>query len=987
MYFDDLVKTYQNENREREMFHDLMRYRVREVLLVASLYNSFVIKQDGALSEQIYSDFFSLSLTTIPRVTCAYTYKSAEEMFMRSHYDMIIITVGLDFEGPLELARNMKKITPGIPILLLAMNNSCLAGLDPSRPECKEVVDRVFVWNGYSKLFIGMMKYVEDMRNIDSDTKTGLVQAIILVEDSVRYYSRFLPLLYSVVMHQTNILVAEERSVEMNKVIRMRWRPKILHATNYDDAISLFNRYEQYILTVISDIRYPVNGIDDAEAGFKFISEIKERRPEIPVLLQSSEAANRERAYEMGASFQDKNSNTFRRELVNYFKNQLGFGSFIFKMPDGTELSRAKNMDEFEAQIKTIPEESLLYHSSFNHFSTWLMARGELRYARVIQKYNTDDFETPGEMRESILASLQKIKAAKTRGSIPMLDAEDSYAQKLIRLGDGSIGGKGRGLAFIDSLIDNMAFANLSEKIEIRLPYTAIIGIDEFDKFMEQNDLWGFSWFNLSDMEIRKMFLSMPLSRELVERLCLFLTSTDKPLAVRSSGLFEDMLMVPFSGIYDTYIIPNVNDNFQVKLSELCDAIRLVYASLYSQSSRQYFDAASYKIEEERMAVIIQELVGTRQGKYFFPLISGTAQSYNYYPFSYLTPEDGLCTAAIGLGCHVVDGGAAYKFSPRYPKLDSIGSTSSMDGTQRTFFALDMESPEYELVLGEDATLRSLEISEAENFPNFSLTVSTFNREDDRLEAGIGNAGPRIVNFAPILKNDAFPFSEALEAVLDVGSKSMGLPVEIEFAVNVIEGRAIFYFLQLKPLIHNTGKDVISLDTIEKERCFIVSEKSMGNGIDDTIHDIIWVDPSSFNTAKTVLIAEEIAKLNGMIKDADLRYVLIGPGRWGTRDFSLGIPVSFPQISCSRVIVETDLPNFSVEPSQGSHFFHNVTSMNIGYLSVNTGSSKTMDSIDWEWLKSLPCEKELEFCKWSRAKTPLSIIMNGRSGNTVIYKG
>jgi hypothetical protein len=986
MYFDDLVEVYNRERRDRDMFHDLMRYRVREILLVASVYDSFVLEQDGALSEQIYGEFFNLHLTTIPRVTCAYTHESAIEKFIDFKYDMVILMAGLDFEGPLDLAGILKLMNPDIPILLLALNNSSLAGMDTNNAECKAVFDKIFVWNGYSKLFVGMIKYIEDLHNVVADTQTGLVQVILLVEDSIRYYSRFLPLLYSVVMNQTEILVKEERSVEKNKILRMRWRPRILLATNYEEAMDLFNLYEPYLLTVISDIRYSINGLEDSEAGFKFLSAAKNRKPDLPILMQSSEASNRDRAYAMGAAFARKNSNTMAYELTEFFKTHLGFGPFVFKMPDGTELSCVEKLDEFEAQIKTIPDECLLYHASSNHFSTWLLARGETRIARVVRKYGPGDYEKPDALRNFILGSLDKIKKDKARGSIPMLDPlkQGSADHTLIRLGGGSIGGKGRGLAFISSLIENLAFTNLQEKMEIKLPYTAFIGIDEFEKFMGRNKLWGFTWFTLPEKEIKKMFLSLPLDPALVERLRLFLTTTDKPLAVRSSGLFEDMLMVTFSGVYDTYIIPNANPEPETRLAELCDAIRLTYASLYSELSRQYFDAASYKIEEERMAVIIQELAGTRQGKWYYPIISGTAQSYNYYPVSYLKPDDGLCIAAIGLGCYVVDGRASYRFSPRYPKLDVVSSQARIEGTQRTFFALDMERPVNDLSLGSDTTLECLDISEAEANKDFALTASTFNRDDDRLEGGLGNSGPRIINFAPVLKYDLFPFAEVLDAVLDIGSKSMGIPVEIEFAVSVENEKPVFYFLQLKPLTQNIGKHEADLSVIDPEACFVISSRSMGNGKDTSISDIIWVDPDMFSSLQTTAIAEEIEELNCLLKACGRRYVLVGPGRWGTRDFSLGIPVSFPQISSARVIVETDLPNFSVESSQGSHFFHNLTSMNIGYLAVSQGRNK--ERIDWEWLAALPCEKKLQSCRWSRADLPLSIVMDGRSGNTVIYK-
>ena len=991
MYFDDLVEVYYKERRERDMFHDLMRYRVREILLVASLYDSFVLEQDGALSEQIYGEFFSLSLTTIPRVTCAYTHGSAKEMFEQGKYDMVILMAALDFDGPLELAKIMKSHNPNVPVLLLAMNNSSLVGLDTNRAECKAYIDKIFVWNGYSKLFVGIIKYIEDLHNVDSDTQTGLVQVVLLVEDSIRHYSRFIPRLFSVVMTQTKLLVEDERSVEKNKVLRMRWRPKILHATNHEEAMELFNRYEPFLLTVISDIRYPVNGVEDPEAGFKFMETVKARKPELPILMQSGETSNRGRVHAMGAEFADKNSNTLVHELTTFFRTHLGFGPFIFRMPDGRELARVEKMNEFETQIRTIPNESLLYHARANHFSTWLVARGEVRFARIVRAMSPDDFETTDAVRAFLIASLDKINEDKTRGSIPLLDSSylhnassGSSRKKLVRLGGGSIGGKGRGLAFISSLIDNLAFTNLKEKMEIRLPYTAFIGIDEFEKFMDRNNMWGFSWFAQSDDEIKKLFLSLPIDPALLERLRLFLSTTDKPLAVRSSGLFEDMLMVTFSGVYDTYVIPNAASDIETRLSELCDALRLIYASLYLESTRQYFDAASYKIEEERMAVIIQELAGTRHGRWYYPIISGTAQSYNYYPVSHLKPDDGLCIAAVGLGCYVVDGRAAFRFSPRYPKLDVVSAGARIEGTQRFFFALDMEREKFDILPGSDATLESLDIAEAEDNPDFAMAVSTINREDDRLEPGMGNRGPRIVNFAPILKYDLFPFAEVIDAVLVVGSKSMGLPVEIEFAVTVENKKPVFYFLQLKPLTQHSGRNENDFSIIAPEDCFVISGRSMGNGKDTSISDIVWVDPEIFSTMQTVEIAKEIDELNTLLRACGRRYVLIGPGRWGTRDFSLGIPVKYPQISFARVIVETDLKNFSVESSQGSHFFHNLTSMNIGYLSVSPGHDR--DRVDWEWLKSLPCEKTLHFCRWSRTPQPLNIVMDGRVANTVIFK-
>jgi DNA-binding NarL/FixJ family response regulator len=985
MYFNELVASYDRERRERDIFHDLMRYRVREILLVASLYDSFVLESDGALSEQIYGEFFKLNLTTAPRVSCAYTPESAMEMYGSGTYDMVILMAGLDFDAPLALAKKMKSLWPDVPILLLAMNNSSLVGLNADNRSCLDVIDRVFVWNGYSKLFVGMIKYVEDLRNVDNDTRVGMVRIVLLIEDSVRYYSRYLPLLYSVVMKQTQQLVEEERVVETYKILRMRGRPKILLATSYDEAAALFDRYEPYILTVISDVRYQKDGVEDPEAGFHFLEMTKERKPDLPVLIQSSEPENRDKAYALGASFADKNSNTLARELGSFFQSELGFGPFVFRNPQGIEISRARNMDEFELLLRSITPESLLYHAERNHFSAWLMARGEVRFARIIRNYMPEDFAGPSELRDFICRALDDLRRGKSRGVIPAVGVI-SGDQGLARLGGGSVGGKGRGLAFIKSLIDNLAFPKTQNGMDIRLPYTAFIGIDEFERFMDQHGLWGFAWYAAPETDVRRAFLSRPLDPELVGRLRSFLATTDKPLAVRSSGLFEDMLMVPFSGVYDTFLIPNADPDPERRLAELCDAIRLIYASLYSESARTYFEAAAYKIEEERMAIVVQELVGRRRGRWYYPLIAGTAQSYNYYPISYLKPDDGLCVAALGLGPYVVEGGSAHRFSPRYPKLDVVAPGRSISGTQRWFYALDMERIDFDLSAGEEATLARLELSDGELDPGFQLVASTWSIEDDRLEPGTSARGPRIIDFAPVLKYDAFPFAAVVDAVLEVGTRSMGLPVEIEYAVSEdgAGGAAVFYILQIKPLIQHADHVAIDIGGVDPDECLIVSERSMGNGRDDTISDIVWVDPDRFDRGQTEAIATEIGSIDKELKLLGRRYILIGPGRWGTRDHWLGVPVSFSQISSARMIVEADLPGFSVESSLGSHFFHNVTSMNIGYLTVPAGSLTSR--VDWDWLATLAAEQRTAHCVWAHLDTPLSIMMDGRKSSAIVKK-
>ena len=1000
MYFNDLVEAYDKSRVERNAFHDLMRYRVREVLLVASLYESFVVESDGVLTEQIYGEYFKLHLNTVPRITCAYTAESALELFGEGRFDLVVLIAGLDFEKPLDLARSMKNLWPAVPVLLMVTNNTSLAllspaGQSPARPGL-EAVDRVFVWNGYSKLFIGMLKQVEDLRNVDADTRTGLVRVILLIEDSVRYYSRYLPLLFQVVQRQAQALIEAEKGVETHKLLRARARPKILLASSYEEAVALFERYEPYILTVITDVRFPRGGKVDSEAGFDFLRMAKGRISDLPVMIQSSEEGVRERALALGAAFADKSSESLEHELANFLNDSLGFGPFMFRMPDGAPVAEAGDIDEFMGLLEEVPGECLVFHAGRNDFSTWLTARGEVRFAERLKPYRIGDFGTTGAMRDFIVDVLREARRERSRGAIPYYDAASCRDENcLSRLGDGSVGGKGRGLIFIKSLLDNVDFSRYIRGIEIKIPRTAFIGIDEFELFLESNGIWSYAFYESAAAsteegvakyaELRKRFLETSLSDSLEERLYRFADGTERPLAVRSSGLFEDMLQVPFSGIYETYIIPNSHPDRDVRCRQLCDAVKLIYASLFSQKTRDYFEMAGYALEEERMGVVVQELVGTRRGRWYYPHVSGTAQSYNYYPVSYLKPEDGLCISALGLGSYVVGGGPAHRFCPKYPKLDVVPPERVRDASQRVFRALDMENSEPDLLTGDEAALCEIAIEEAEGDPKFALVASTWDGENDRLSPGIGAKGPRIIDLANILKYDALPFAETIDMVLDMGSRSMGTPVEIEYALNCDESGGIpaLYLLQLKPLIRSEGKAAVDVEGIDRSECFIYSDRSMGNGQDSSVSDVVWVDPRRFERSNTLAIASEIEELDKQMRGLGRRYILVGPGRWGTRDRWLGVPVAFTQISMARVIVEADLPEFKVESSLGSHFFHNVTSMNIGYFTVPWNGGGL---VDWDWLYTVPPAASTAHCSRTSFENPLEILMDGRRSLAAVRK-
>lgn len=985
MYFNELVAAYDQQRRERNVYHDLMRFRVREVLLVGSLYDSFVVESDGVLTEQIYGEYFKLNLNSIPRVICAYTADSAMDFFRGGSFDLVILMAGIDFDAPLELARSMKHIWPDIPILLMATNNSSLERLDMNDPGLA-AINRIFVWNGYSKLFVGMIKYVEDTRNVQADTTTGQVRVILLIEDSVRFYSRFLPVLYKVVLRQTQALIEEEKVTETYKLLSIRARPKILLASSFEEAKEIFDTYESNLLAVITDLRFPRNGVPDEEAGFDFLTMARKRIPDLAVLVQSSEPHIRNKAYAMGASFADKNSESLEMELAQYLQENLGFGVFRFCMPDGQEIHRAHNMKEFIDILHILPPESLAHHAEHNHFSAWLMARGEIQMAKVLKPYRISDFPSLIALRDFIVRILDNVRKDRAKGIIPAFDEtmmrEENYISRLM---DGSVGGKGRGIIFIHSLLENLEFPRYIAGIDIKIPRTAFIGIDEFETFLETHNLWAAAFYGAYTPELRRTFLSMPLSRQLVSRLRSFLGATSKPLAVRSSGLFEDMLMVPFSGIYDTYIIPNNHPDMEVRLGQLCDAIRLIYASLFSSDARSYFDVAGYNLEEERMAVVIQELVGSRRGDYYYPHISGVAQSYNYYPVSYTRPEDGLCVSALGLGTYVVGGGASYRFCPRYPKMDVLSPDQSLQNTQRYFHALDMRNSSPDLFAGEMASLSELPIAQASTDPKFHYLVSTWDPEDLRFSPGSSGRGTRIVDMANILKYEALPFSNAVSMILEVGTRSMGTPVEIEYAFNLDEasGTPALYILQLKPLTNLQDRVEVEVEELDSPECFMHSDKTMGNGRIEDVRDIVWIDPERFDRSRTVEMAREVGELDEELRKLGRKYILIGPGRWGTRDRWLGIPVSFGQISRAKIIAEVDLPDFVVDSSLGSHFFHNLTSMNIGYMKISKGPGS---KVDWAWLRSMPLVKSTGHCHWTSLEAPLEIRMDGRASRAIVRK-
>ncbi len=980
-----LQKFLDRHNAERDVFHDLQPFKVKEILLVANLYDAYSIEGEGRFSDHMLGEYYQLSLTSIPRVTGVSGEDEAFARLKARHYDMIIIMIGVDKESPMLLCKKIKEKYPYIPTFLL-LNNPGDVTFVKKQKKAGIPFDNYFVWTGESKVFFAMVKLLEDKVNVENDTKKGLTRVILLIEDSAEYYSSYLPMLYTLVMEQTRNLIEDVSTDELYKVLKLRARPKILLASDYEDSITIYNKYKDSLLCVISDMRFPKNGKLHDTAGFELIKHIKQDLPNLPSVLQSSDPGNASYAYSLKSNFINKNSESLLQDLKSFINYYLGFGHFVYRDTKGRQIAVAKSMKEFEAYLQTVPEDSLVYHSMKNHFSLWLMARGEVKIAKMINPIGVSDFNSLKELREFLIDIIRKRRREMNKGKI--VNFEESLVideTNIVSLAGGSLGGKGRGLAFVNTLIYSFELGRLLPGINIKTPVTAIIGTDEFDMFMERNHLWDKVKTEKDYGVLQKLFLEGSLSYTLEKELRVFIKLLDKPLAVRSSSLFEDSMSQPFSGIFGTYLLPNNHYEPEIRLKQLTEAIKLVFSSIYSKNARTYFEAINYKVEQEKMAVVIQEVVGNRFENAFYPHISGTAQSFNFYPVSHMKPQDGFAVMAVGLGHYVVEGERAFRFSPVYPSLDIMSHKDLYKNSQVKFYAVDMAKKELNLLEGENAGLVKLDISHAERHGTLKHSASVLSLDNDTIIPGLDVPGPRVVNFADVLKYDYTPLSSTLNVVLDVVKEAFGTPVEIEFAVDLTKdkkGYASFYLLQIKPLVGSGAGYSIAPESINNDDIVLITKRSMGNGVIKDITDFIYVPPDNFNNMLTNEMAAEIDMMNEKMLQENRRYVLLGPGRWGTRDRFLGIPVVWPQISNAKIIVEVGLPDFHVDASLGSHFFHNVTSMNVGYFSINHGSDD--GSIIWEKLNNQMIIEQGKFFRHVRFEKPLLIRMDGKKGMAVI---
>ena len=983
-----LQKFLNKSNYDRDLYHDLQPFKVKEILLVANLYDAYSIEKEGRFSEYVLGDYHTLNLTSLPRITGVSSSEEIFEQLRSKHYDLIIFMMGIDKKTPIEISRQIKIDFPYIPTYVLLNSNKDIDIFERDDIEYP-FIDRVFVWNGESKVFFAIIKLVEDKINVENDTQIGMVRVILLVEDSIKFYSRYLPLLYNIILEQTRRIIDDVTTDDLYKVLKLRARPKILLASSYEEAIEIFDNYKDYLLCVISDVEFKRNGKINKNAGIDLIKHIKGIVKELPTIIQSSELEYSKLAYQLQSTFIDKNSETLVQDFQSFIGHYLGFGNFIYRDKEGVQIAIAKSLKDFENHLRTIPDESLIYHGRKNHFSLWLTARGEIQAAKIINPARVSDFASPQELREYLINIIQKFRNEQNMGKvIPFEESAINDETNVINLTTGPLGGKGRGCAFINNLIYNFDFQQILSNINIKVPKTSIIGADEYEYFMLRNHLFEKVANETDYQKVRELFLEGIFSDSLVKKLRTILSHIKKPLAIRSSGLFEDSLNQPFAGIFETYLLPNSHPDLKVRLEQTLNAIKMVYASVFAPIARGYFEAINYKIEEEKMAVIIQEVVGHQYNDVFYPHMSGVAQSYNYYPYAHMKPEDGFAILAVGLGKYVVEGEKAFRFSPAYPDLNINSSKDQIKNSQVHFYAVDLSKRNLNLLEGEDAGLIQLDIDESEKHGNLKHCASVFDIDNDRIVPGLGQPGPRVVNFADILKYNYIPLSETLKTILDVGKEAIGAPVEIEFAIDLDKDnnrKASFYLLQIKPLIGSSQDFNIDVDALKQEKLLLYTEKCMGNGQVENIYDVIYINRQAFDKSLTLQMVDEISELNKSMVLENKKYILIGPGRWGTRDRWIGIPVTWPQISAAKIIVETSFEDYPLDASSGSHFFHNVTTMNVGYFSVQQELANNF--ISWNILDEQSIVKQTKFFNHVRFKEPLIVKMDGKKRiSAVIYK-
>jgi len=968
-----------------KLFHELMARKVRHILLVSTPYDAWIMEEDCRLSERIVNEYRGLNLSQPPRLTWVDSAEQALAALESRSFDMVITMPRLADMDAAALGHKIKKRVPTLPVVLLS--HDTIPSPEIKEPDNAPGIDQTFVWSGNTDILVALIKSVEDRMNVDQDAQSADIRVILLAEDSPYYLSSMLPILYRELVGQTQA-VMEGSLNEEHRLLTMRARPKILIAGTYEDALAAYERFEANVLGVISDVRFPRNGRLAKTAGVDFLSHIHQRRFDIPLLLTSSEPDNVHKAEAIPATFVDKNSDALHQEVRRFFKEQLGFGDFVFRMPDGGEIGRASNLKALERHLHSLPTASLRYHCLRNDFSRWLFARTEMPLAAALRPINDGDFTDIESHRQQLIAMVADRRKGLQKGIVVDFDAADAdFDTEFFKIGKGSLGGKARGLAFVASLLrQNPDLCAVYGGVDILVPQTLVITTDGFESFVEDNQLRYLSKADLPDEKIAELFIDSAFPVWIEEKLRDYLRQVSYPLAIRSSSLLEDAQFRAYAGLYRTYMITNDCPDLEQRLKHLVHAIKLVYASTYYKGPKAFSKRVGHRTEEEQMAVIVQKLVGQQYGEAFYPAISGVAQSHNYYPFARMKPEEGIVTLAMGLGKTVVEGEKTLRFSPAHPQLLPQRSTVEdiIENSQRHFYALKMEQTCHFLDTNDGANLWHREVAEAENEPPVQMLASTYVPEEHRIRDTVHVPGQRVLTFAHILKYREFPLADILKDMLALGAQGMGCPVEMEFSVNLKEADGNppqFAFLQLRPMTARAELKQVSISEREINAAFCYSAHALGNASNQELADIVFVKPDDFDPGKTMPMVSEIAKLNALLVKENRKYLLVGPGRWGSADRWLGIPVSWADISGVGAMVETKSDKLVAEPSQGSHFFHNITTLGINYITVSESDG---GRIDWEWLTSLPRMNDGMFIAHARLDHPLSLKVDGRASKCVI---
>ncbi len=971
-------------------FADLMKHRIYNILLYASKYDSFMLEEDGRIDEQIFNEYTALNLRYPPRFTLVSNEKDANRILKERDFDVIISMPSGDSINPFEWAKEVKMHYPNIPIVVLTPFSKSVSKRISN--EDLSAIDYVFSWLGNPDILLAITKMLEDKMNVKEDVASVGVQVILFVEDSIHFYSSILPHLYKCVFKQSLSFMTEALN-EHEQMLRMRGRPKILFARTYEEAISIYNTYKDNMLGVIADVSFQKEGIKDKQAGIILCEEIRKQDKFIPLIIQSSDDKNKEEAERVKAAFISKHSPTLLTELRDRINLNFGFSDFIFKNPNTGEIeARVRNLRDLQDVFFNLSDECLMYHVTRNNVSRWLYSRAMFPLAEFFKNTNIYDpgIEDLNKLRQVLFGGIVKYRKIKNRGVVAVFQRErfDQYSN-FARIGDGSMGGKGRGLAFIDSMIKRNEKLQQHDNVQIVIPKTVVICTDIFSEFMEMNDLYPIALSDLPDEEILKHFLHARLPKKLIADLYAFLGVISTPVAVRSSSLLEDSHYQPFAGIYSTYMVPYNKVSRTQTLSLLTEAIKAVYASVYFQQSKLYMTATKNVIDEEKMAIVLQETCGSQHDNRFYPSFSGVAKSLNYYPIGSERPEDGIANVALGLGKYIVDGGVTLRFSPAYPH--NILQTSSLEyalrETQTYFNALDLNNIHFTPQVDDGFNLLKINVQDALKDGTLKYIASTYDVQEQMIYDGIYEGGRKIITFANILQHNVFPLAEILTDVLKIAHNEMGRPIEIEFAVNLDYSenkQHTFYFLQIRPIVDSNENINEDIGKIQEEDTIISSNSVLGHGITSDVYDIVYVKPEAFNASKNQLIMYDIEKLNKKMIATNRHYVLVGPGRWGSSDPWLGIPVKWPHISNAMLIVESGLSNYRIEPSQGTHFFQNLTSFGVSYFTINPFNKE--GSFDIDFLNAQEAIYESEYVRQVRFNNPIIIKSDGRKNIGVVMK-